>query len=140
MTGSAIIGLAGSLVALAACERPVPDPCAGADSVLTMSSFVLVTTPSAGRRVHSPFPVAGCSRTFESNVVWELTGRDGRVLASGFAAGGGVDGASAFDFAVPFDVAVAEVGRLAVYEPDVSDGEGYPPPRMVLPLVLAPRE
>jgi hypothetical protein len=115
-------------------------PCADIAPTLAGGAFVVVTAPVAAARVTSPLVVRGCSRTFESNVAWEIHGRDGRVLASGFTAGGGVDGPAAFEFSADFAVPRAEVGRLEVFEIDASDGEGFPPPRTVLPVVLAPDE
>ena len=52
--------------------------------------------------------------------------------------GGGVDGAGSFDFAVTYSVPERQIGHLEVYEEDVSDGEGFPPGRNVVPLVLNP--
>jgi hypothetical protein len=121
------------------CEAAAPgSPCDPLDPVLAASAFVLVTDPSPGARVSSPLEVRGCSRTFESNVVWELRARDGAVLASGHATGGGVDGAGPFAFAVEFATPEAQLGHLTVYEVDASDGEGSPPGRTVIPLVLRP--
>jgi hypothetical protein len=108
------------------------------DPVLAASAFVLVTEPAPGARASSPLRVRGCSRTFESNVVWELRARDGGVLASGHTTGGGVDGAGPFAFAVEFATPQPQLGHLEVYEVDASDGEGFPPGRAVIPLVLLP--
>lgn len=82
--------------------------------------------------------MSGCSRTFESTVVWKLKARDGAELASGHATGGGVDGPGPFSFTVAYTVAERQIGHLEVYEEDASDGEGNPPGRNVIPLVLAP--
>jgi hypothetical protein len=99
---------------------------------------VIAEAPLAGARVASGFAVSGCSRTFESTVNWRLLARDGRVLNQGFATGGGVDGFAPFGFTVPFRVAARQIGHLEVFELDASDGEGHPPGRTVLPLVLEP--
>lgn len=124
---------------LPACSSvPRHDACDPIDPVLAGSSFVVVTEPAAGARAASPLRVRGCSRTFESNVVWELQGRDGRALASGFTSGGGVDGADDFFFEASFSTSDPQVGHLRVFEPDVSDGEGFPGGRTVVPLVLLP--
>ncbi len=80
----------------------------------------------------------GCSRTFESNVVWELRSRDGSVLASGHTSGGGAEGAAEFRFTVSFTVSAPELGHLEVFEPDESDGEGYPGGRSTIPVILLP--
>ena len=117
---------------------PPVDACAVGDGALQNASFVLATIPAAGDRVSSGFAVAGCSRTFESNVQWQLVGRDGTVLANGFTTGGGVDGPGAFGFTVAYTVPERQIGHLEVFEEDVSDGEGFPPGRTVLPLVLQP--
>jgi hypothetical protein len=108
------------------------------DGALADSAFVIATAPAAGERVSSGFGVSGCSRTFESTVVWRLFARDGAVLNQGTTTGGGVDGPGAFSFSVPFTVGERQVGRLEVFEEDASDGEGFPPGRTVLPLVLVP--
>jgi hypothetical protein len=106
-------------------------------SLDALGSFVFVTSPVAGARVFSGFEVLGCSRTFESTVNWRLLARDGSELASGFTMGGGVDGADRFSFVVSYTgITTAEVGSLEVFEVDASGGEGPPPPRVVLPVVL----
>src|SRR5680860_637926 len=89
-------------------------------------------------RVESGFGVEGCSRSFESNVQWKLIARDGAVLASGNTQGGGVDGPAAFSFTIPYAVDAQQIGHLEVSAEDPSDGEGFPPGRTVLPLVLKP--
>ena len=114
------------------------DACDTSDGVLGSAAFVIAVAPTAGARVESGFAVSGCSRTFEGTVVWRLLARDGSVLADGFTMGGAVDGPGAFSFSVDYTVAEAQVGHLEVYEEDVSDGEGFPPGRTVLPLVLNP--
>jgi hypothetical protein len=128
------------LPGLGACGAPTlrAGPCDALDPSLSASAFVLVSSPAPGQSASSPLRVRGCSRSFESNIVWSLRGRDGRRLASGHASGGGVDGPAAFDFTVEFAVREPEVGELEVLEPDVSDGEGNPPSRMVFPVILQP--
>lgn len=121
-------------------HTPAIDPCAPVDPVLAGSSFVVVTSPAAGARVSSPLDVHGCSRTFESNVVWELRARDGSALGSGHTSGGGVSGAASFAFSAEFRVDRAQLGHLEVFEPDASDGEGFPPGRTLIPLLLLPAE
>lgn len=121
--------------------QPAADPidaCAITDGALDDAAFVIATAPAAGARVSSGFAVAGCSRTFEGTVVWQLLARDGSVLVDGFTMGGAVDGPGAFAFTVDYAVAERQVGHLEVYEEDVSDGEGFPPGRTVVPLVLQP--
>jgi hypothetical protein len=131
--------VAGFLVFLVACGGSAPpDPCDPIDPVLATSSFVVVVEPTAGQRTSSPLRVLGCSRTFESNVVWEVRARDGRILASGFTSGGGVSGAATFSFSAVFTVSEPELGHLEVFEADESEGEGFPPGRSVIPIVLLP--
>jgi hypothetical protein len=131
--------VAGFLVFSVACGGSVyPDPCDPIDPLLAASSFVVVVEPTAGLRTSSPLRVLGCSRTFESNVVWEVRARDGRILASGHTSGGGVSGAANFSFSAVFTVSEPELGLLEVFEPDESEGEGFPAVRSVIPIVLLP--
>lgn len=133
------IPIAASVLLVACGPGPVPmaDNCAEPDPLFANGAFVIVTEPHAGDTVGADFSVVGCSRTFESNVVWTLRGRDGRTLASGFATGGGVDGAARFTFTVSYGPTVNEIGSLEVTEPRVTDDEGFPPVSVVLPLALA---
>ena len=112
-----------------ACDDSLPD-----------AALVVVHSPAGGEEVANGFAVSGCSRTFESNVQWRLLDRAGEVLASGFAMGGGVDGPAPFVFAVAYEAAERQLGHLEVFEEDVSDGEGFPPPRHVVPVVIAASE
>lgn len=114
------------------------DNCSNEDGALSEAAFVIATGPKPGERVESGFDVTGCSRTFEGDVQWKLLARDGSVLASGHTTGGGVDGPGAFSFSIPYTVTVQQLGHLEVFEEDVSDGEGFPPGRTVIPLVLKP--
>ena len=113
------------LLALA-CDESLPD-----------ASLVIVGSPVGGAEVASGFEVSGCSRTFESNVQWRLIGRTGEVLASGHTSGGGIDGPAPFPFAVEYETAERQIATLKVFEEDVSEGEGYPPPRAVVPVVIS---
>lgn len=122
----------------ALCGRAVQDVCSNADGALTDKSFIVVAEPTSGSRVRSGFVVKGCSRTFESNVPWRVVDRDGNELAAGATTGGGVDGFAPFSFVVTFSVPAQQIGHLEVSEEDVSDGEGFPPVRNVIPLVLNP--
>ena len=126
------------LVAGCMATPPAISTCEIADGALDDAAFVIATSPAAGDRVTSGFTVTGCSRTFESTFVWRLLARDGSELAAGFAMGGGVDGPGAFAFDVAFTVSERQIGHLEVFEEDVSDGEGFPPGRTVVPLVLMP--
>jgi hypothetical protein len=112
--------------------------CDFSDGALDEAAFAIAEAPEAGARVESGFAVSGCSRTFESTVVWRLRARDGSLLGQGTATGGGVDGPGPFAFTVPFTVGERQIGHLDVFEEDASGGEGFPPGRTVLPLVLVP--
>lgn len=119
-------------------EGEEADNCTNDDGAFDEAAFVLATEPQPGERVESGFAVKGCSRSFERSVQWKLIARDGAVLASGNTQGGGVDGPAAFSFTVPYSVDARQIGHLEVFEEDVSDGEGFPPGRTVVPLVLKP--
>ena len=103
-----------------------------------LGSFVFVTAPAPGAQLFSGFTVEGCSRTFESTVNWSLHDRAGAELVSGHTMGGGFDGPARFSFTVEYDNLTGgpQVGSLRVFEVDVSEGEGYPPPEVVIPIVL----
>ena len=110
------------------------------DDSLPDAAFVIVHEPASGEEVASGVEVTGCSRTFESNVVWRLLDRAGEVLAMGHATGGGVDGPAPFSFTVEYESAERQLAHLEVFEEDVSGGEGHPPPRAVVPLIIAASE
>jgi hypothetical protein len=126
------------LAALGCASSPETPSCDLIDAALVGSSFVVVAEPVAGASSTSPLLVRGCSRTFESNVLWQLEGRNGDLLASGHTSGGGAGGAAAFSFTIDFETARAQLGHLAVFEEDASDGEGFPPASSVVPVVLIP--
>ncbi len=133
------IVLAATALVIAGCARAPEeaDVCSNADGALD-GGFVFATTPHPGERVRTGFKAKGCSRTFESTVNWKLTARDGSTLASGHTQGGGVDGPGPFEFDVAYSVTEPQIAHLEVYEEDASDGEGAPPGRTVIPLVLQP--
>ena len=106
------------------------------DSTLPDAAFVIVRSPESGTTVASGFEVSGCSRTNESNVVWRLLDRSGAVLAEGFTSGGGFDGPGEFSFTVEYESAERQLAHLEVFEVDESGGQGFPPPRDVVPLWL----
>ena len=108
-----------------ACDASLPD-----------AALVIVRSPESGDTVTSGFAVSGCSRTHESNVVWQLLDRSGAVLAEGFTSGGGFDGPGEFSFSVEYPSAERQLAHLEVFAVDESEGEGFPPPRDVVPLWL----
>ena len=118
--------------------RRLPDNCDNADGALSDAAFIIATTPSAGDRVESGFEVKGCSRAFESNVNWRLVARNGTELARGSTQEGGVDGPGPFAFTVAYTADQPQIGHLELFAEDASDGEGFPPGRIVLPLILKP--
>ena len=132
---------AASILTLSHCNQahsqPTGQPEAAnqADPVLANSAFIVVSNPS-GQRVVSGATISGRSRTHEGNVRYRLRGRDGRLLAEGHTTGGSVDGPANFSFKLVFKVDEPELGHLEVFADDPSDGEGFPPPRDIVPLVL----
>lgn len=149
-SGASVLGRTMVLIALTvATTSCTPEPQSGhategpvvcdlSDPALHATAFVVATSPAAGEHVSSPFRVAGCSSTFESNVVWELRGRDGSLLASGHTMGGGLGEPGRFDFQVGYTISSPEMAHLSVFERDESEGEGFPPGKTVLPLFLVP--
>ena len=67
---------------------------------------------------------------------WRLRDRTGKVVASGVTQGGSLRPGS-FEFTPEYSVAARQIGELEVFEPRVT-GEGFPPSRDVVPLVLQP--
>ncbi len=98
--------------------------------------FVMVTAPAAGAKVKGGFAVTGCSRTFESTVVWTLTVRGGKELAKGTAKGGGVDGPGPLSFTVAAKVTRPTLAYLEVIEPSASGGP--PASRVIVPVIVSP--
>lgn len=115
---------------------PRLDPCAVNADAFKDEPFVLVTGPAAGARMKSGFVVSGCSRTFESTVGWTLTIRGGKVLATGTATGGGVDGPGPLSFTVAFNVTKPTLAYLEVFEPNMAGGP--PSSRVIVPVVVTP--
>ena len=119
-----------------ACDEAAGDEAPVCDSTLPDAALVIVFEPGSGASVSSGFAVSGCSRTHESNVVWQLLDRSGAVLAEGFTSGGGFDGPGEFGFSVEYQSAERQLAHLEVFAVDESEGEGFPPPRDVVPLWL----
>ena len=119
-----------------ACEENASDEAPACDTTLPDAAFVIVHSPESGATVSSGFAVSGCSRTHESNVVWQLLDRSGAVLAEGFTSGGGFDGPGEFSFTVEYQSAERQLANLEVFELDESEGQGFPPPRDIVPLWL----
>ena len=78
--------------------------------------------------------VAGQSLTFEGNVQWRLT--EGHDELTGFITNSGVS-VTQFQFSITgVDATAMKLPRLFlnVFEEDVSDGEGNPPPSVTVPV------
>ena len=112
------------------------DPVSGCDATLPDNPLVIVNSPTASAEFEREIDVTGCSRTFESNVQWRLLGRSGEELARGHTSGGGIEGPAPFQFTVDLPEVKRQVAYLEVFEEDVSEGEGYPPPRAVVPVII----
>ena len=117
-------------------DRAGDDSTFACDSTLPEAAFVIVRSPESGATVASGFEVRGCSRTNESNVVWRLLDRSGAVIAEGFTSGGGFDGPGEFSFSVEYESTERQLAHLEVFEVDESEGQGFPPPRDIVPLWL----
>jgi len=110
---------------------------------LTRSGFydavapgIVVERPIPGEQMSSPFTVSGFSRTFESNVQWELTLPAGEtVVASGFTTAqqpdvgvhgpfeltvGGLGGATGDALLTVFEESARDGSRVNVYEVPVT--------------------
>lgn len=82
--------------------------------------------------------VGGQSLTFEGNVQWRLT--EGHDELTGFITNSGVS-VTQFQFSITGVGATAmTLPRLflTVFEDDVSDGEGAPPPLVTVPVIYGP--
>ncbi|MDA1062009.1 MAG: Gmad2 immunoglobulin-like domain-containing protein [Chloroflexi bacterium] len=108
------------------------------DTSLPAAAIMIVRSPQSGESVASGFEVSGCSRAFEGGVSWRLLDRAGETLARGATIGGGVDGPRPYAFTVECSTTERQLGHLEVFEEDISDGQGFPPSRDVVPLVLEP--
>lgn len=130
---SRVLALAFLFAAVGGTSAFAQTPCA---DVPKDEPFVMVTAPAAGAKVKGGFAVTGCSRTFESTVVWTLTVRGGKELARGTAKGGGVDGAGPLSFTVAAKVTKPTLAYLEVIEPSASGGP--PASRVIVPVVMSP--
>lgn len=84
---------------------------------------ILVEHPAPGEAVTSPLHVTGTANTFEATFNYRLADEQGNELAKDFVtatSGSGTRGT--FDFSVPFTVATAQAGTLAVFELSAEDG------------------
>jgi len=81
--------------------------------------------------------VAGQSLTFEGNVQWTLD--EGHDSLSGFFTNGG--GVTQFQVTITgIEDTEMKLPRLflRVFEEDVSDGEGFAPPNVIVPVIYGP--
>ena len=112
--GEAVEGLGGEGVPAAELDR---------SDFREVTPLVLVTGPLPGTDATSPLTVEGISNTFEANVLYELLGPDGAVLAEGFTtatAGTGTWGEFSVDIA--WDGAPTGTGTLSVYQENMESG------------------
>ena len=82
--------------------------------------------------------VGGQSLTFEGNVQWSLT--EGHDQLEGFITNSGVT-VTQFQFTISgIEATAMKLPRLflTVFEEDVSDGEGFPPPSVTIPVIYGP--
>lgn len=82
--------------------------------------------------------VAGQSLTFEGNVQWTLD--EGHDSLAGFITNSGVT-VTQFQFTITgIEGTAMKLPRLflRVFEEDVSDGEGFPPPQVIVPVIYGP--
>jgi hypothetical protein len=87
---------------------------------------ILVEHPFSGQSVWAPFRVTGFSRTFESNVQWQLAADD-EVIASGFTTANQPDVGrhGPFEFVVDLgdiDRSMLRTLQLSVFETSAEDG------------------
>lgn len=102
-----------------------------------LGALIVVNAPSAAESVGETFTLSGCAATFEQNVQYRVTDREGDVLAAGFTTANAPDIGVTGEFSteVSLDAPSPGIITLEVFEDDVSDGEGGVPPRHVIPLV-----
>lgn len=97
-----------------------------------------VQQPAAYDIVGPDLKVAGQSLTFEGNVQWRLS--DGHDELNGFITNSGIT-VMQFQFTVTgIEASAMKLPRLflTVFEEDVSDGEGAPPPSVTVPVIYGP--
>lgn len=84
---------------------------------------IIVFTPTEGEKISSPYVLTGSARVFENVVNYELTDKDGKVLASGIANALATDIGQYGDFSVSFSyVSGAKSGTLSVFAYSAKDG------------------
>lgn len=86
-------------------------------------AYISIDEPESGQILASPIMLTGCSRTFESNVVYQLMSYDKVLLAMGFTNGGGVDGSEEYSTEIHFDITSPTLAYLRVYEANPADIE-----------------
>lgn len=88
-----------------------------------LTPAVLVESPLPFEQVSSPLTITGVNNTFESNVVYRLTGPDGTVLAEGHTTGtGGMGTWGPFAVSPELDSGGAGAATLRVFEVSARDG------------------
>jgi len=97
-----------------------------------------VQQPAAYDLVGPDIEVAGQSVTFEGNVQWRVT--EGHDELTGFFTNSGTT-VTQFQISIGgIEATAMKLARLfvTVFEEDVSDGEGFPPPTVTVPVIYGP--
>lgn len=103
-----------------------------------MMGIIDVQQPAPFDIVGPDVMVAGQSLTFEGNVQWSLS--EGHDELHGFITNSG-GGVTQFQFTITgIEATAMKLPRLflTVTEEDVSDGEGFPPPTVTVPVLYGP--
>jgi hypothetical protein len=100
---------------------------------------IIVESPTGLEPVASPIVVAGTANVFEANVLITVLGDLGQELVATFAtATCGTGCRGDFEKAVAVPTPAEQAVTLVLAEEDASSGEGRPPYRVEVPLVLVP--
>jgi len=106
-------------------------------------AYVAIAEPYSGQIIQSPFVLKGCSRTFESNVVYQLVTHDRQMLIMQFTMGGGVDGSEEYEAVLEFEITEPTLAYLRVYEAnpaDLSELKFIVPMNRITLLLMPPDE
>ncbi len=100
---------------------------------------IIVESPTGLEPVASPIVVTGTANVFEANVLITVLGDVGQELVTTFAtATCGTGCRGDFEKAVAVRIPAEQAVTLVLAEEDASGGEGRPPYRVEIPLVLVP--
>jgi germination protein M len=99
---------------------------------------ILVTFPTLGQRLTSPFAVTGSANVFEANVMIEVLDASGNEIARTFTTatcGSGCRGI--FNGRTGYEVDQEQPGTVVVHDEDAA-GVGRPPHEVRIPVILTP--